>query len=172
MADRTPAPAGGGAAAICGAAAAALVQMTAAFARGRHEDTAADALRARAGALRSRLLELAEEDARSYRPVLDALAMAPGDTRRAQALAAALGGASDVPLQIAEAAAEVAALADGLSGEREGSALAGDAAAAAAIARGAAAAAASLVLLNLAASPGDPRRAAAEQIAARAAAPS
>ncbi len=174
IAAREPAPGGGSAAAIAGAVAAALVQMAAAFAGagaaargGAGEREAGDSgmgewaagdrgAWARAGALRARLTALAEEDLESYRPVLTALALPPGSPERALALARALSGAAEVPLAIALAAAEVAALGEAAlrSGSRH---LEGDATTAVLLAQAATRAAARLVELNLVQVPDDPR---------------
>jgi formiminotetrahydrofolate cyclodeaminase len=158
MADRTPAPGGGAAAGIACALGAALVEMGARFAG--MEETAA-----RAGALRAEALRLSEADAAGYLPVLAALrepASAPG---RAERLAAALSAAADVPLAVAESAAEVSALARRVAAEGR-AALTGDALTGAELAAAAARAAARLVEIDLEGAPGYPRleraRAAAE----------
>jgi glutamate formiminotransferase/formiminotetrahydrofolate cyclodeaminase len=170
LAARTPAPAAGSAAALAGALAAALVEMVSAFAltRGEGDDAASAQLHRRAAALRARLVELADEDVASYEPVFGALALDVDDPRRASALADALSGAANVPLQIAEASAEACELAALLTrGGARGHVL-GDARAAVAIAEAAVAAAASLVELNLGASPRDERVGAAVALTERA----
>jgi methenyltetrahydrofolate cyclohydrolase len=170
LAARTPAPGGGTAAAIAGAAGAALTEMAAAFA---HTRGSSDALAAAehgrlAAALRARLVELADADERSYQPVLDALGLDPSDTGRASALQEALSAASDVPLAIAAASAEVAELAAALTRAEGNEHLVGDASAAALIAEAATRSAVALVELNLAGSRGDPRRLQAAALARRA----
>jgi formiminotetrahydrofolate cyclodeaminase len=170
LAAGTPAPGGGAAAGLAGAAAAALTEMAAAFAlaRGPKQDEASvAALQNRAGVLRARLLALADADAVAYQPVLDALTLARADERRAPALRAALAAAAEVPLAIAEAAAEVAELAVTIMWEPGNRSLLGDAGAALTIAEAATGAAAALVELNLDATPDDPRRAQATKLACR-----
>jgi formiminotetrahydrofolate cyclodeaminase len=159
LAARTPAPAGGTAAGIAGATAAALTEMAAAFALqrsgGEHESLAS--LKRRAGELRAQLLALADADVSSYEPVLTALSIEREDARRADALQAALAAAAEVPLQIAVSSAEVAEFAAVLATAQGNELLAGDAYAALAIAVAATDAAAQLVELNLEHAPHDPR---------------
>jgi methenyltetrahydrofolate cyclohydrolase len=159
LAARTPAPGGGTAAALVGATAAALTEMAAAFAltRSAEQDESLVALYERAAVLRAQLLQLADDDTRAYRPVLDAQAVEPKDERRAAALASALSTAAEVPLAIAVAAAEVAELAAATVLTPGNTALYGDASAALTLAEAAVDAAARLVELNLAAAPADPR---------------
>jgi formiminotetrahydrofolate cyclodeaminase len=149
VAARTPAPGGGASCAVALGVAAALAAMAARFAG--EEDAAA-----RADAVRDRSLALAEEDAAAYGPVL---AAPDAETR-----AAALSAAAEPPLEIAELAAEVGALARGLA-ERGRPALRGDALAGADLAAGTARAAARLVELNLHDAPDDPRLARARAAA-------
>jgi len=159
LAARTPSPGGGAAAGLLGAIAAALTEMAASFALARtagpNEPVAT--LHGRAGVLRSELLALAEADSHAYQPVLDALALAPSDERRAPALKAAHSAAAEVPLEIAGASAEVAELAATIMRTPGNQLLLGDAGAALTIAEAAASAAARLVELNLAGIPEDPR---------------
>jgi formiminotetrahydrofolate cyclodeaminase len=152
VAERTPAPGGGASCAITLGIAAALAAMAARFAG--DDDTSA-----RADAVRARALQLAEEDAAAYVPVLSA--------PDAAARAAALSAAAEPPLEIAELAAEVGVLARGLA-ERGRPALRGDALAGADLAACAARAAARLVELNLHDTPDDPRLARARAAAATA----
>jgi formiminotetrahydrofolate cyclodeaminase len=149
VAERTPAPGGGAAAAHACALGAALVEMAARFA-GRDDDAA------RAAELRARAVDLCERDLTAYAPVLEALRLPADDPTRPARVAAAKSAAADVPLAIAETAAEAAVLARALA--RVGRpALAGDALAGADIAAGACAAAARLVAINLAGARGDAR---------------
>ncbi len=222
FAAREPAPGGGSAAALAGALAAALTEMSAAFAltslRSTHDaqavtganagaasgaaaarrggsfarlaaaDAAAESdpaiaadphpdladhearlveVRDRAHELRGELLSLAEDDTRSYAPVLDALAIERSDPDRPARLRAALSAAADVPLAVAVAAAEVGELA--FAAAQSGNAhLLGDATVGAVIAEAAARSAARLVELNLAACPQDARLGRAEAAAQRA----
>jgi formiminotetrahydrofolate cyclodeaminase len=170
LAAKTPAPGGGTAAALAGATAAALAEMAAAYAltRAGCDGEGMTALQRRAGALRARLLELADADTRAYQPVLDALALERGDSGRAPALRAALSAAAEVPLEIAAASAEVAELAAASAQAPGNEPLAGDASAAALIAEAATRAAAALVELNLERSPEDPRLGRAAALARRA----
>lgn len=141
VAAGTPAPAGGSSSAVACALAAALVEMTAGFADARVEAERARELRARA-------LELAQLELASYEPVLTAQRRPPGDPARGERLARALEEASATPLEIAEAAAEVARLGTAVAAaSRPG--LRGDAAAGAVLAEAAATAACALVEINL-----------------------
>jgi methenyltetrahydrofolate cyclohydrolase len=169
IAAREPAPGGGSAAAWTAATAGALVQMTAAFARGgagaQKDRTVAVA--DRAAELRAHELELAEQDERSYAPVLEALRLGASDATRDARLAAALSAAAEVPLAVAAGAAELAELAAAVA--RDGSPhLVGDATAAALLAEAATRAAVRLVELNLAHAPEDGRLRAAGELVARA----
>jgi formiminotetrahydrofolate cyclodeaminase len=154
LAARTPAPGGGSAAALACATAAALVEMAASFADGPPAvgsgagSRTAGRTASRGGALRARALELADADQDSYAPVLDAVRLAADDPARPRALAAALSGAAEVPLQIARVGAEVAALAAALAADGSPH-LTGDAVTAALLAEGACAAGAALVAINL-----------------------
>lgn len=124
---------------------------------------------AQAASLRRRAAPLAERDLHAYRAALDALATPPGDTaeRRDAALGDALSHAADVPLEIAETAADVAALGATIT-ERGDERVRGDAAAAATLAAAAAQASGNLVAINLAASADDPRVERARAVAAAA----
>ncbi|HEY2219539.1 MAG TPA: cyclodeaminase/cyclohydrolase family protein [Gaiellaceae bacterium] len=151
IADETPAPGGGSTAAVVIAMGAALVEMAARFSRAW--EGAADAT-ARARGLRERALPLARRDAEAYEAVLLA-ARGPEGGREAE-LRTALGGASAVPLELAELGSDVAALAAAVvSSGKIG--LRGDAAAGAVLAAAGARVAASLVAINLAGSAGDER---------------
>jgi formiminotetrahydrofolate cyclodeaminase len=154
VASTDPAPGGGSSAALAGALAAALLQMSAGLELAREGETAerngipGDAPE-RARALRGRSLELADQDLSSYAPVLDALRLPAGHPERAERLQAALAGASRAPVAIAEAAAETAALAARVTAAAN-PAIRGDALAGVVIAEAATVAAASLVEINLA----------------------
>ncbi|MFL5924586.1 MAG: cyclodeaminase/cyclohydrolase family protein [Gaiellaceae bacterium] len=144
-------PASGWVAGITAAFSAALVAKVASRSDGW---SGAAGAQAQAADLRDRLLELSAKDAQAYESALDAL------ERRDAGLAQALGAAAEVPLALAEAAADVALLAASAAECADGAARA-DAAAAAALAAGAARAASKLVAVNLATSPGDDQVAAA-----------
>ena len=138
LASEAPAPGGGSAAGIAVAMGAALIGMAA-----RVSDDWPDAagVRVQADALRKRVAPLAQQDARAYADVLEARRGEVGDEK----LGKALTRAAALPLQIAEAAADVAVL--GAVVAEHGSA---DAAAGAALAEAGARAAAKLVEVNLA----------------------
>jgi methenyltetrahydrofolate cyclohydrolase len=148
-------PASGWAAGVSAALGAALLAKAAARSEGWREAAGA---RAQALDLRDRLLALAARDARAYESALAAL------ERRHSGLARALAAAADVPLALAETAADVALLAAEATERADGHSRA-DAAAAASLAAGAARAAAKLVAVNLATVAGDERVAAADRAA-------
>jgi formiminotetrahydrofolate cyclodeaminase len=133
---RTPAPASGSGAAVTGAIAASLAELAARFS---DEREAADRL----VKLRRRLVELADEDAGAYA----AFMRTKSDTDRDRTV--------DVPLAIAETAAEVASLARAIA-ESGNPRVAGDAIAAAELAAAVARVGARLVEINLDGA-GDPR---------------
>ena len=109
LADRTPTPGGGGAAAVTGAMAAGLVAMAARFSATRLPD--AGELADQADELRHRLAQLAEEDARAYAAVLEALRLPREASQREVQRQEALLGAALVPLEIAGIGARVASMA-------------------------------------------------------------
>jgi methenyltetrahydrofolate cyclohydrolase len=141
LAERTPAPGGGSAAAWSAAIAAALLEMAAAYA-------GADAEARLAASLRARLVEEGDRELRSYEPVLAALRLPASDPSRERSLSRALSAASEAPLSIAHEAAEVAELAAAVAA-RSKPALQGDAVAAVLLAESACRAAARLVEINL-----------------------
>lgn len=160
VAERTPAPGGGAAAAAGCALGAALAEMAARFA-GRDDDAA------RAAELCAQALRLGEADLTAYAPVLEAQRLAADDPGRPARLAAAKAAAADVPLAIAETAASAAELSRALARAGKPS-LAGDALAGADLAAGACRAAARLVEINLAGARDDARVARARAAVARA----
>ncbi len=120
VAASTPTPGGGSVVAHTGALAAALVEMVAGLTVGRKKyvevEDAMRAVASRASELSQRLNELVALDAQSYAAVSAAYKL-PRETpeqqqKRAAAITAALVGASEVPLETARAAAEVATLAE------------------------------------------------------------
>ncbi len=156
------AAAAGTAAAFAGALSAAVVAKTA-RASGR------GASAAQAVALQRRLCRLAESDAEVLGQARATFAdgVSASGERRDFELGRALRLALAVPLEIAEACADVAVLA----ADERGSAVpdhVADLAAAASLAAGAAGAAARLVAVNLAAAPDGPEVEAARRVAARA----
>ncbi|MGZ8706165.1 MAG: cyclodeaminase/cyclohydrolase family protein [Gaiellaceae bacterium] len=160
IASAEPAPAGGSVAAVAVAMAAGLVAMAARLA---HEWPKASEVVERAEALRSRLATLALADEDAYAKVIEALRLPPASPSRAAEVAAALSGAADVPLAVAEAAAEVAMLAT-LVAQEGNDRLRGDAAVAAELAEAGARGAAELVAINLAGRD-DPRARRAKDLA-------
>jgi len=148
-------PGSGWVAGVSGALAAGLVAKAAARSEGWSD---AEGVRAQALELRDRLLALAGQDARAYEHALTAL------ERRDSGLTRALVRAAEVPLAIAETAADVALVAAEAAECADGAARA-DAAAAAALAAGAARAAVRLVEVNLATGSDDERLTRAERAA-------
>jgi formiminotetrahydrofolate cyclodeaminase len=115
LASNAPAPGGGSVASLGGALGAALVSMVCNLTLGKkgYEDVQGDIedLLARSEALRAELTGLLEKDVKAYTGYSLASKM-PRTTdeekaARAEAMQAALQVATDVPLQIAEAAAKV-----------------------------------------------------------------
>jgi formiminotetrahydrofolate cyclodeaminase len=146
------APAGGSAAALCGALAAAVTVKVARL-------SALPGLAAQAAALGSRLTDLAPSDALAFAAARAALATASeggDDERRDFALGRALDRSSAIPLEIAEACADVAAVAGELARTGDDDARP-DAAVAAVLAAAAAHAAVRLVEVNLAVGADDAR---------------
>jgi formiminotetrahydrofolate cyclodeaminase len=156
IAAETPAPGGGSVAAVVTEMAAALAAMVARFSR-EQWDGARGAV-AQAEALRKRAAPLAQEDADAYEAVLAALRM-PKDLEpevRNALIGETLSRAADVPLRIAETAADVAELGATIA-EHGNPNLRGDAAAAAVLGEAAARVAANLVEINLATTEQDER---------------
>ena len=148
VAARTPAPGSGAVSALVVALAAGLTEMAARFAPG--EEAAA----ARAAELRAEATPLADEDATAYERYLRERELDP---------------IVEVPLRVAELAAETAELAARLAAGGNPN-LRGDAATGAALAAAAAASCALLVGINLEGSPDDERVARAAALAEAAAA--
>ena len=118
LAGADPEPGGGSAAALVGALGAALVTMVANLTLGKEKyagfQNAVFAIKERSEQLRGELGELVTLDARAYGAVAVAMKL-PRDTEsdkveRDRALQAALIGAAEIPLRVAEAAMEVARL--------------------------------------------------------------
>ena len=146
LAARTPTPGGGGAAAVTGAMAAGLVAMAARFSATRLPD--AGELADQADELRHRLAQLAEEDARAYAAVLEALRLPREASQREVQRQEALLGAALVPLEIAGIGARVASMAARLA-EAGNPNLRGDAVTGAVLAAASARSAACLVDINV-----------------------
>jgi methenyltetrahydrofolate cyclohydrolase len=167
LAQNTPAPGGGAAAATACSLGAGLVEMSARFTLARPDYTHdPDELRsalARAGQLRALALELGQRELSAYVPVLDAMALDTADPQRPARLAAALSAAAQTPLEIARVGAELAELGLGLA--RAGNPnLIGDAITGVLLAEAGCRAAACLVTINLADAVGDQRIAAVNQL--------
>jgi formiminotetrahydrofolate cyclodeaminase len=167
VAADTHGPGGGSVAAIVVALSASLVAMTARLSSDSW-DEAGGAI-AQAQLLRLRVAPLAAADAKAFRDAIRALGGEPRSESgsRALELGTALARAAEIPLQIAEAAADVAALAAFVASRARGDVQA-DAAAAATLAEAGARAAAHLVEVNLGAVAEDERVAAARALVARA----
>ncbi len=162
-----PSPCGGTAAAVAAAMAASLVTMVA---RGSRSWADGPGIASQARALRVRLTTLGDDDATAFGRVLETMQDRSGTTeQRDFALGVALLEAADVPLRIAEAAADVADLAS-LAAAEGSPHLRPDASAAAALAEAATRAAAHLVEINLATVTGDRHTKRAALMAAAAAA--
>ena len=149
-------PGAGAVAGIAAAMAAALAELAAGASKESWVDAAGVA--AQAQALQRRLIQLGWQDAQAYAAAMERLH--GGFRERTEirnfALGEALSVAADLPLAIAEAAADVAALA-AVTVEHGLPELRADAAAAAALAEGCARAAAKLVEVNLATQTEDER---------------
>ena len=116
LASKAPAPGGGGAAALVGAAGVALGNMVGNLTTGKKKYSAVEeeilALNARAETLRKRLEALVQADADAFTPLAAAYGL-PRETpeqqaRKAAVLAEALDGACAIPLDIMDACCEAA----------------------------------------------------------------
>lgn len=140
-----PGPAGGSAAAIATTMASGLVRLVA---RVSHDWEEAPGIAAQAAALGDRALLLADDDHRVYAQALEQLRAPDRDA----SLGRALHRAAEVPLRIAETAADVAELA-ALAARDGADSVRGDAWAAATLAESASVSAAKLVHVNLSTRP-------------------
>ena len=141
VAARTSAPGAGAVTGLAATLSAALAEMVARFS---DDEAAAEAC----SRLRQRVVPLPNADGAAYGRYLDAVRMPREAEGRSERVAETLSAATDVPMQMVEAAAEVAAHAAGLA--RDGNPrLRGDALAAALVAAAAARSAAELVAINL-----------------------
>jgi len=164
LAAGSAAPAGGSAAALVLAQAAALCAKTARLSARQLTEAQAVALTQEAERIRSGAASLIDEDALAYRAVIEQSRLPVGEARAA-GMAAALSHAAEVPLRIVELCVPVAELASALASECN-PALRGDAIAAGELAQAAARAAAALASINLAGTPDDPRHARARAMLA------
>lgn len=151
IAERTPAPGGGGACAVTVAMAAALVAMAARYSGKQLDD--AEALAADADGLRADALPLVQADADAYGELL--AAFKDRSDGRKERIAAASRRACDVPLQMTDLAARAATLAAAVA-SRGNPNLGGDATTAALLCVAAAQSAAHLVRINVAGGGLDP----------------
>ena len=140
LAAKEPVPGGGGAAALVGALGAALCEMVGNYTLGKEAykqvEPEIDRMLRRAGAIRERMLELVDEDATAFAPLAAAYALPKDDITRPGIVEAATRDAIEPPLEMANQACLVIALAEDMyaKGSRN---LASDAACAAALARAA-----------------------------------
>jgi methenyltetrahydrofolate cyclohydrolase len=148
LAAKTPAPGGGGAAAITAAMAAGLLGMAARFSTAQLVDSPGRA--AYADRVRDKVAALAERDAEAYGAVLAAFALPrePDPEVRRRQIRRALQRAAQVPTEIAEVASGIATEAVELA-RRGNPNLRGDAFTAATLAAAAACSAAELVRINV-----------------------
>ena len=163
IAAETPAPGGGSVSALVAAAAAGLVAMAARYSKQRWEG-AGDAV-GRAEQLRAHVAPLADADAAAYEEVLTAMRL-PRHLEpevRNEAIGHALSRAADVPLVIAEAAADIAEL-GALVAENGNPNLRADAVSGVLFAEAAVRAAANLVEVNLGTTDDDERLARAREL--------
>src|SRR5919198_1405136 len=169
IADESPLPGAGFAAALVAALATGLVSMASRISTPSWPD--ANGVKAQAKTLLDRAVPLAQANVEAYEQALAAL-RAPGGLdereRRDFALGRALAKAAQGPFAITELATDVALLAAVVADEGD-PAVRGDAAAAAALAAAAARAGAHLIAINLAATADDPRLRRANDLAALAA---
>jgi methenyltetrahydrofolate cyclohydrolase len=169
LAARAPAPAGGSAAALVLAQAAALCAKSARLSERQLTADRAAEITQEAERIRGTAASLIDEDPRAYANVLKARRSRneqPQDAAAAAGMAAALSAAADVPLRIVELAVPVSVIAATLAADGN-QALRGDALAAGLLAQAAARAAACLVRINLTGAPGDPRLARIDALLAR-----
>ncbi|GAA4214501.1 cyclodeaminase/cyclohydrolase family protein [Actinocatenispora rupis] len=169
LGSAAPTPGGGAAAAMTAAIAAGLVEMVANLTTGRprYAQYEADTARilARAAALRTEAVGLAEADAAAFGGVMAAYRLPREDPGRAEAVRVATIAAAEPPLRIAAVANEVAGLAAELPGRSNRTVLS-DVAVAASTAAAAIESAAINVEINLAGLPEADRAPLAERLTA------
>jgi formiminotetrahydrofolate cyclodeaminase len=154
LAEGTPAPGGASAAALTAAFSASIVMMVARRSRESWPD--AGGVAAQAKALEVRTAPLAQKTGRAWEIALEALQNTgeTHDAKRSEDLERKLARAAEVPLSIAESAADIAAL-GALAAEFGDGTFRSDAASAAVLAAAAARAGAHFVAVNLTTRPDD-----------------
>jgi len=167
IASPEPMPGAGYCAAISLAMAAGLVAMAAGASRGEWGEAKGAA--AQANTLRERVAPLAQRNLEAYVKATTRLRAPDEEGNGADDLGLLLERAAQIPLDIAEAAVDVASLA-AVVAERGEPALRADAVAAAVLAHGAARAAAALVEVNLGTTSSDARMTRVQDLAGAAAA--
>jgi methenyltetrahydrofolate cyclohydrolase len=175
LAAGSAAPAGGSAAALTVAQAAALCAKTARLSARVLTDERSAELTSDAERIRAEAASLIDADARAYGAVIEASRRAAAARSKAAAqdeldariaeLREALSDAADVPMRIVQLASDVAQLAVTLCAFGN-EALRGDAVAAALLAQAAARSAALMIAINLTDTPGDARPARASDVLA------
>jgi len=150
--EKTPSPGGGAVTGAVGALAAALAQMVVAFAGAKPESPPVDPPLAevlhRLERARAVMLELAEEDAQAYAALNAVLRLPKDDPSRARDLPALARTATQIPMAMMAAAAEVLHILEGLPA-RIGKHLKSDLAIAAVLSEATARAARRTVQVNL-----------------------
>jgi len=110
LASKNAVPGGGGAAALCGALAAALCSMVGNFTAGKKKYAAVEEdvrrILAEGEALRNRLMELVDADALGFEPLSRAYSIPKDDPTRAQVMEEATLNACQAPLEIVDCCAK------------------------------------------------------------------
>ena len=114
LSSTSPVPGGGGAAALAGALAASLCAMAANFTSGREKyaafQTEVENIISSCNSLRIQLIDLAEEDAESFKPLACAYKLPSDDPQRVSAIEEAAEGACSPPLRMLECCCRVTEL--------------------------------------------------------------
>jgi formiminotetrahydrofolate cyclodeaminase len=169
LAAGTPAPGGGAAAALVVAQSAALCAMSARLSTRQIAGERVQQLISDAERIDRAAASLMDLDAQAYQGVIEATraakAAAPGTPGTAEATAAALSHAAEVPLRVVELGVQSASLARELAANGN-QALRGDAKTAGLLAQAGGRAAAALVRINLASAPADERLARLDELLA------
>lgn len=151
LASKSPVPGGGGAAALCGALAAALGSMVGNYTVGKKKYAAFEpeiqAAMDECGALRRRFLELIDEDAAAFEPLSRAYSIPKDDPDRDKIMGECLAAAAAAPLEMTALACRAIELSS-IFAEKGSTIMVSDAGCAAALAKAALDAAALNVLVN------------------------